>query len=305
GFRPGLEVVRYHEEDPHARADPLAKPGGGFLCAAQLRAARQQLPAIAPRPAVVLSVGQLDVLGAHALGHAEDVLDVIDVETVEHYVENHRIPVLPDERRYVRLQLEGARTAQEVVHLPRTVLERELDVIETRLLQRLQARLRETYPRGDEIDVEAEPMCGRDDRLEIVPGEWFAAREPELHRAQRPCFLENAQPLPGLELAADLREVGRVVAEDTVQRAAVGELEKEPDRRTCRRGGSRRRLAHGRNSTQLCSSASSMNAYTSAESPVAEYARSMSATMSATVRSPSQRVRMAAALWLSHTIPSG
>src|SRR6185437_12688209 len=66
GLRPGLEVVGHYEEDPHARAHPLAKARGDFLRAAQLVAARKQLPAVAPRPAVVLGVGELDVLGAHA-----------------------------------------------------------------------------------------------------------------------------------------------------------------------------------------------------------------------------------------------
>src|SRR6185437_10606478 len=212
------------------------------------------------------------------------------------------IAVFPDERRDARLQLERARAAQEVVHPPRAVLEGELDVVEPGFLERRQARLGETHPRGDEVGIEAEAVRGRDQDLEILPGERLAAGETELHRSQCPRLLEDAQPLCGLELGADGAEVGRVVAEDAVQGAAVGQLEKQPERRSGARGD---RLAHARSSTQLRSTARAMNAQTSAVSPVAEYARSRSATMSATVRAPSQRVRIAAALRLSFTIPSG
>src|SRR6185437_15563658 len=269
GLRSGLEIVRHHEEDSHARTYPLAKAGGGLFRTVELRAARHELPAIAPRPAVVLGVGELDVLGAHALGHFEDVFDVVDVETMQHHVEDHGVAVLLDERGHFRFQLECPGAAQEIVHPARAVLEGELDVIETCFLQRLQTWLGETHPGGDEVGVEPEPMGGRDDGLEILADQRLTAREPQLHRAERPRLLENAQPLRGLELPTDVLEVRRVVAEDAMQRASVGELEEEPERRTCRRGGRRSRLAHARNSTQLRSTASSMNANTSEESPVA------------------------------------
>ena len=104
-------------------------------------------------------------------------------------------------------------------------------MIEPRLPERRQARLGETHPRGDEVGVEAEPVRRGDDRLQVVAHQRLAARQPELHRAERPRLLEHAQPLRSLELAADAAEVGRVVAEHAVQRAAVGELEQQPERR--------------------------------------------------------------------------
>src|SRR6185437_7991527 len=128
----------------------------------------------------------------------------------------HGIAILFDEPRHPRFQLEGAGAAQEIVHPARAVLEGELDVIEPGFAQRLQARLRETHAGGDEVAVEPKPVRGGDDRLEIVTDERLAARKPELHRSQRARLLENPQPLPGLELAPDVAEVGRVVAEDTV-----------------------------------------------------------------------------------------
>src|SRR6185312_3209783 len=261
---------------------------------------------------------ELHVLGAHAFGHAEDVLHVIDVEPVQHHVEDHGISILLDERGHPRLQLEGPGAAEEVVHPARAVLEGELDVIQPGLLQRLQARLRESDAGGDEVGIEAEAVRGTDDGLEVLAHERLAAREPELHRSQRPRLFQDAQPLAGLELAADAAEVGRVVAEDAMQRTAIGELQKEPQRRTRAAAvlpwlsastvllpDQGNRLAHGRSSSQVRSIARVMNAQTSDISPATAYVRSRSVTISAIVRAPSQRVRIAAALLLSCTIPSG
>ena len=58
-----------------------------------LLAAGQQLLAVEPRPAVVLRVRELHVLGAHLLRHVENLPDVIDVEPVQNDVQHHRIVV--------------------------------------------------------------------------------------------------------------------------------------------------------------------------------------------------------------------
>ena len=46
-------------------------------------------------------------------------------------VQHHRVIVALDQRRDLRLEIEGTRAAQ-VVHLPRAVLERQLNVVEPR-----------------------------------------------------------------------------------------------------------------------------------------------------------------------------
>src|SRR4051812_35669160 len=72
-LRPALEVVGHDEIDLHAVAGSLPKAPRRLLGALQLFAAGEQLLAIQPRPAVVLGVRELDVLGLHLLRHLEDL----------------------------------------------------------------------------------------------------------------------------------------------------------------------------------------------------------------------------------------
>ena len=244
-----------------------------LLGALDLRAARHQLLAVVPRPAVELRVGELHVIRAHAMRHLEDFLDVIDVEAVQDHVEHHRILVLLDQRRDLRLQVERARRAQEIVHLARAVLEGELDVIESRLFQGADARLGEPDAGGDEVDVEPEPVGLGDDRLQIVARQRLSARQPELHGAERARLAQHPDPLLRIELGAAAREIRRVVAKGTVQRTSVSELEQEPQGRP--RPGRplgelrrpRPRPRHG-SETQCFSCAMATNASTSSFNPL-------------------------------------
>jgi hypothetical protein len=127
---------------------------------------------------------------------------VVDIEAMQHHVEHHRIVVLLDERRDLRFELKGARAAQEIVHLPGAVLKGELDVVEAGALQRLQARLIEADPGGDEIDVETELMRSRNDRLHVIAHQRLAAGEPELHSSRGARLAQHPQPLSGGEFRA-------------------------------------------------------------------------------------------------------
>ena len=228
---PGLEVVRHHEIDLHPAADALAKAPRGLLRPLELCTAGQEVLAVEPRPAVVLRVGELDVLRAHALGHLENLTHVIDIEPVQHHVQHHRIAVLADESGHLRLQLEGARAAQEIIQLARAVLERQLDVIEPGRLQRAHARLGHADAGGDQVDVEPERVRLRDDRLEVLAHQRLPARKPELHRAQGARLAQHADPVLGPKLRPGFGKVRRVVAEHAMQRAAVGQLQQQPKRR--------------------------------------------------------------------------
>ncbi len=167
-LRSCLEVVRHHEKNPHALAEPVTKlPCYGFG-PLQLFPAGHELRAIEPRPAVILSVGQLDVLRAHALRHGENLGDMIDVETVQNDVEHHRVVVLLDQRRDFRFQLERARAAEKIVHRTRAVLERKLDVIQTRGLEGGDACFRQPDSGSNQIDIEAKRVRLGHDRLEVV-----------------------------------------------------------------------------------------------------------------------------------------
>src|SRR6185312_1156798 len=222
-----------------------------------------------------------------------------------------------DQRGDLRLQLEGARAAQEIVHFASAVLERQLDVIEPGGLERPDARCGEADAGSDEIDVEAQLARFRDDELQVIARERLTAGQPELNGSERTCLAQDADPVRRLELPSDACEIGRVVAEHAVQGAAIGQLQQQPQRwagsglrsgKHARRAAHRvkpRRSAHSRISSQFFSIAIFTNAVTSADRPWTSNAVSRSATISCSVRWPSQRLMIAPALALSMSMPSG
>ena len=97
-----------------------------------------KLVAVVVRPTVELGVGEFDEVGAHCLRHLDNLADLIDVEPMHHEVEHHRVVILLDQlgdcdssdRRFCVLLMKSFSSL-------RRILERELDVIEPGLLQRL------------------------------------------------------------------------------------------------------------------------------------------------------------------------
>ena len=100
---------------------------------------------------------------------------MVDVKAMEDDVQDHGIVMILDKLGDLRLKLEGASARQEIVELPRRILERELDMVEPRLLERPDARLVESHTGGDEVRVEAELARFGDDDLQVVPHQGLAA----------------------------------------------------------------------------------------------------------------------------------
>src|SRR6185369_3818757 len=186
------------------------------------------------------------------------------------------------------------------------VLERQLDMVQTGLLQARDALLVQADARRQQVRVVAQPARFGDEDLQVVALQRFAARESALHGAEGARLAEHAQPILRRQFGFVAREVDRVVAEHAVQRTAIGQLGQQPQRRTDA-GILRdfvRRSAHA-NSTQRRSCAMRRNASTSASSPVVAKRCSRSATIASTGALPLQRVRISPALPLSLTMPSG
>ena len=157
---------------------------------------------------------------------------MIDVAPVQNDVQHHRIVVLLDEPGDFRFQFERARAAQEIVQLARAVLKRQLDVVQPCGFQRLDARLVQPDPGRDEIRVEAQRMRLLNDLFQIVAHHGFAAGEAELHRAERARFAQHPKPGIGSELLPGACELRGVRAIHAMQRAPIGELQQQPQRRT-------------------------------------------------------------------------
>src|SRR5262249_35183732 len=125
----------------------------------------------------------------------------------------------------------------------------------------------------------------------------LAAGKAELNRAERARLAQDAQPVTGSEFLAGARELRRVRAVRAMQRAAVRELEQQPQGRPrssrCQIAGA---AAHARISSHLLSTARFTNAVTSPDSPVTPNVCSRSAMISVSLRSPSHRLMISPAL---------
>ena len=168
------------------------------------------------------------------------------------------------------LQLEGARAAEEVVQFARRVLERQLDVIETRLLQCLQMRARSADARGDQVRIKAEPARLRDQFFEIVAHSGSPPEKPSCAApSARACAITRSHS--SVVSSLPVAEVHRVVAERrnaagsgrSVRRAATAAAERAVVLHAGSRGS-----AHAPAPASRAACALAMNAHTSASSPV-------------------------------------
>ena len=226
-----LVVVGDDEVDRHAIAEALARRLHRALGGLQLLECRQQLVAIDHRPVVVLDVGELEVIDADVLGEREDVLDLADVVPEHRHVEHHRKAVGLDQVRHLHLEVEGARADQGVGEFALARLQRELDLVEAGGLERDQALFAQADAGGDQVGVVAERAGVGDEFFQVVAQQRLAAGEAELQRAELAAFAQHALPFGGGQFGlAVAGVVDRVAAPRALQRAAVGELEHQPQR---------------------------------------------------------------------------
>jgi uncharacterized protein YggL (DUF469 family) len=145
----------------------------------------------------VLRIGQFQVLGAELVRHADDAVDVVDVHAVDHHVHHHRPALALDDRGDAVLQLEGLGVREEVVHLARRVLERELHMVQPGGAQARGALGSQADTRGQQVAVVAQAARLGDDDFEIVTQQRLAAGQAQLHRAELAAFAQHAQPVIG------------------------------------------------------------------------------------------------------------
>ena len=110
GARAADVVVGAHEEDLDLAAQALAR-GERDAARASASCARDGRSAsrLSERPAEVLRVGELEPLGADALGERDELGHARDVAAVEHHVERQRQPERARRRRDLELGGRGSR----------------------------------------------------------------------------------------------------------------------------------------------------------------------------------------------------
>ncbi len=91
-----------------------------------------------------------------------------------------------------------------------------------------QPGIRQTDAGGDEVGVEAEPVGMLDQFFQVFAQQGFAARQAQLHGAQRARLGEDVAPLRSVELGVVPGIVHRIGAEGAMERAAVGQFRQQP-----------------------------------------------------------------------------
>ena len=116
------------------------------------------------------------------------------------------------------------------------ILQAELDVLEPGRGQRRHACGVEPDPRGDQIAVEPDLGGMADQGFEIAAGERLAAGKMHLQDAERRRLAQHPLPGSGVELGPGALERQRVRAIGAAQRAAMGQLGEQRQRRIDRCG---------------------------------------------------------------------
>ena len=201
----------------------------GF-CFHELLAGGHQVIAVQPGPAVVLGVGQLQVLCLQLQRHLDDLVHMGQVVAVQHTVHHHGPVVLLDGASDFLLQIEGAGMAQKVVEFTGAVLKRELNMIQPCLLQTRGSGICQANARGDEVGVEAQAARFLHQLLQIVAQQRLAARKANLRSAHGTGLAHHINPFSSAQLTARVCIACGVVAKNAVQRAAICQLGQQPQR---------------------------------------------------------------------------
>src|SRR5215211_4662001 len=271
---------------------------------------RHQGGAVLQRPAVVLNMRDLDAARPqrqgqlHHVGHALDIGAVHDGVDGEREAEPHHLGGSGS-----LALISAAITGDLVRGGGRAVLDRDLNVVEPRLIEGGEGLGGEADRGGDQVGIETRRARGGGDLDEVAPGGRLAARQVHLQHTERGCFAKDARPGGEVELVLARIERERIGAIGTAERAAMGQLGQQTQRARERRIGLR--LRPRENVHQLCSSdaiyyrsrsflsARERNStVTSARmrSRGAAKVAARSSTIAANVASPVQRLRISTAI---------
>ena len=204
GFGRSSKIVGEHPQDVDLGADARAESLDRLLAALELLPRRHQRALVRDRPAVVLRVRQLQPLRAELQRQLEQLIDAIEVRPVQHGVDREREAELLRRVRGRDLLRERPVAGDAVVVLRVRALDRDLDVVEPGLLERLRALAREQRPGRDERRVQPRVARAGAQLVEIAAEHRLTAGERELQDAEPPRLPERAEPVLGLQLVAVL-----------------------------------------------------------------------------------------------------
>src|SRR5438132_2737781 len=284
-------VVGNDEYHFHPPFQPRPSCGGDGPRLLELCLGGEERGPVPVGPAEVLGVGQLQAVGVQLLGKRDDLADALEVLPVQDRVHGQWEPQLLHPAGHLELAMERLASGDAIRLVRPRVLDRYLDVVEAEPPEALETHALERYPAGDQVAVEVERTRLSDERLEIGSQQRLAAGEVDLHHAQFLGLAQDTLPVGLVERVVVASEIDRVRAVDAMEGAGVRELGDERVGSVCG--------AHPGTCTRPRLAISSRNSRTSRRSSSADrsrYSPCSFSTMPSTVSSPSQSLRMLAAV---------
>jgi len=152
----------------------------------------------------------------------------VEVLAVQHDVHGQRKSQLPGDLRGANFFIEGRRAARETVGIFRVrVLNAHLQTVESGGAQLRSGFFIEQRAAGAQVGVKADVARAPDDLRQVGSQQGFTAGEMGLHNAKLRGFGQDALPFGGGQFLRVPREVGRVAAIRTLQRATIRQLAKQ------------------------------------------------------------------------------
>ncbi|OOO03569.1 MAG: hypothetical protein USCGTAYLOR_00169 [Chromatiales bacterium USCg_Taylor] len=155
GFGAVLIIVGNDIKDFHPAFHAFLIGMGDGLGPLELLTAGQQAIAVVKGPAVILRRGKLHVVGVEVVGETQHGLDLVDVIAMSHKAQDHRVAVFLYGARHLDLVRERFRSRQIIIEILPARLETDLDMVQSGLAERFQARLIHAEPRGDKVGIKA------------------------------------------------------------------------------------------------------------------------------------------------------
>src|SRR3984957_10283869 len=148
-------IIGRDKQNVHPAEQPLLGPRGYRDGGGNLFASGQQSRAIAKGPAVELNIGQFEAFGLQFFGHSDDLLQAINVVTVQHDIDRQRKTSRARHPGSIMLDAVHRGAGDAVCPRPLVGLKTDLDVVQPRRLELAEARFVQAGGAGDQIGVKA------------------------------------------------------------------------------------------------------------------------------------------------------
>jgi hypothetical protein len=131
----------------------------------------------------------------------DNLVQTIDVETMQYYVQTQSDPAPLDHLRYAKLSIVSIPNPSDAVgQFAFCCLETKLNVVQATCGKLFRSALCETYATRNQIRIQSGFPCDYYQSLEIIPLQRFAARKSDLQHTQCCCFANGALPVLRIEL---------------------------------------------------------------------------------------------------------